>query len=393
MIRTRIRKRDKRQVYDVRLRDPSGRVYNRTFLTRKAAENYELREKADRARGLWIDPRRGKVTVAEWSEQWISERSDLRVRTVELYRGLLRLHIAPCLGQVELGKLTPSQVRTWFAGLHASSGPGASTAAKAYRLLRAMMSTAVADEVIVRNPCQVQRGGIERAAERPIATISEVNALADGMPSRFRALVLLAAWCGLRRGELLALQRRDIDLLHGTVRVERTMHQLSDGSIIVGPPKTEAGRRWVAIPPHIVPELEDHLDAYVGTEAFSLVFTGEKGGPLRPHVLQKAWVKSRNAAGLEGLHLHDLRHSGNTWAAATGASIRELMARMGHANSAAALRYQHAMADRDQAIAQALSELVKPAEVVPITRRAAGTRDGRAIDAPRTRNKSPRKGS
>ena len=114
---------------------------------------------------------------------------------------------------------------------------------------------------------------------------------------------------------------------------------------------------------------------------------------MRPPVLQKAWVVAKRATGLGQLHLHDLRHAGNTWAAATGASTKELMTRMGHANSAAALRYQHATADRDQAIARALSELAQPAEVVPMARQVVATRDGRAMVSPRPRNRSPRKGS
>jgi integrase len=225
-----------------------------------------------------------------------------------------------------------------------------------------------ADEVIVRNPCQVERAGVERSLERPVATVAEVTALADAISPRMRTLVLLSAWCGLRRGELMALRRHDIDLLHGTVRVERAMQQLADGTLVTGPPKADAGRRTIAIPPHIVPDIEAHLEQFVGIDADALAFTGEKGGPLRPHVLQKAWVRAKAAVGLPALHLHDLRHAGNTWAAATGASTKELMARMGHANSAAALRYQHATADRDRAIAQALSELASPAEVVSLGR-------------------------
>jgi integrase len=97
------------------------------------------------------------------------------------------------------------------------------------------------------------------------------------------------------------------------------------------------------------------LAEYVVASPDSLLFTGEKGGPLRPHVLQAAWDKARRRTDLQRLHFHDLRHSGNTWAAATGASTAELMARMGHASALAALRYQHATADRDRAIASALS--------------------------------------
>lgn len=379
--------------YDVRLRDPAGRVYTKTFATKRAAETFEAREKADRSRGSWVDPRRGNITLAEWSEHWMSHRPDLRVRTRELYRGLLDRHILPELGAVELSKLSPSQVRSWNARLLGSSGPGASTAAKAYRLLRAMMRTAVVDEVIIRNPCQIERAGVERSAERPVATVAEVTALADAIAPRFRCLVLLSAWCGLRRGELFGLQRNDFDALHGTVRVERAMHQLMNGTLVIGPPKTDAGRRTVAIPPHVLPEIEAHLEQYTGPDPDSLVFTGEKGGPVRPHVLQKAWVTAKRATGLDHLHLHDLRHAGNTWAAATGASTRELMARMGHSNSAAALRYQHATADRDRAIADALSAMAVPADVVPIAHRVPPTRDQRAIQVGEENNRSPRKGS
>jgi integrase len=135
------------------------------------------------------------------------------------------------------------------------------------------------------------------------------------------------------------------------------MQQLADGTLITGSPETGADRRVVAIPPHVVEDVADHLARFTGPEPDALVFTGQKGGPLRPHVLQKAWDEAKAATGLGHLHLHDLRHSGNTWAAATGASTRELMARMGHANAEAAVRYQHATVDRDRAIADALSDL------------------------------------
>ncbi len=219
------------------------------------------------------------------------------------------------------------------------------------------MNTAVADEMILRNPCQIAKAGVERARERPVATVAQVSALADAILPRFRVLVLLAAWCGLRRGELLALQRGDLDLERGTVRVERSMQQLIHGELVVGPPNSDAGQRVVAVPPHLMPELRDHLEHFAGLGDHALVFTGEKGGPVRPHVLQKAWEQARQPLGLGDFHFHDLRHTGNTWVASTGASTKELMARMGHSTSEAAIRYQHATSDRDHAIAVALSKL------------------------------------
>lgn len=136
-------------------------------------------------------------------------------------------------------------------------------------------------------------------------------------------------------------------------------------------PRPTPGKRTIAFPPHLAADLAEHLGRYVGPDDTDPVFTGEKGGPLRPHVLQKAWVKAKQATGAERLHLHDLRHAGNTRAAATGASTKELMARMGHANAAAALRYQHGTTSRGQAIAAALSQLAERTQTPAIIPEAA----------------------
>jgi len=167
------------------------------------------------------------------------------------------------------------------------------------------MNTAVTDELLIKNPCQVKGAGVERSPERPIATVPEVQALADAIGPRFRAAVLLASFCSLRRGEILALRRGDVDLLHCTVTVRRAVVNLNTGELFIGEPKTAAGRRTVAIPAVIIPVLEQHLVEYVLVAPDSPLFIGEKGGPLRPHVLQAAWDKAREETGLQGLHFHD----------------------------------------------------------------------------------------
>ena len=173
-------------------------------------------------------------------------------------------------------------------------------------------------------------------------------------------LVLLAAWCGLRLGEALALTRADVDLKEGSVSIDKSAAELKSGERIVGPPKTKAGMRKVFVPPHVVPALARHLEHFSGGPAPSdLVFTGTLGQPVRRGSLYTAWMRATKAAGMDGVRIHDLRHTGATLAAATGASTKELMNRLGHASSDAALRYQHATKDRDAAIAAALSELVE----------------------------------
>ncbi|MGH9188037.1 MAG: site-specific integrase [Acidimicrobiales bacterium] len=237
--------------------------------------------------------------------------------------------------------------------------------AKAYRLLRAIMNTAVEDGLIARSPCVIKGAGAERSPERPVISVDEVFTIADAMPPRFRALVLLAAFSSLREGELFGLCRRHLDLLHGTVTVDQQAQTLRDGRVIVTIPKTDAGLRTVTLPAALVPELEAHLAAYAQPDGEALVFTGEKGAPLRRNHWSTTWRKAARRVGVPNLHFHDLRHAGNTMAAATGASTKELMARMGHSSPRAALIYQHATRERDAAIASALNEVLTSEDRTP----------------------------
>jgi len=292
------------------------------------------------------------VTLTDYADDWLRSRPGLAERTVELYRWLLDRHVAPTFGSLPLDAIAPSVVRAWHADA-ARTRP--TTAAKAYRLLSAIMRTAVADELISRNPCQVRGAAVEKAPERPIATIAEVGTLADAMPPGLRIAVVLAAWCQLRRGEVRGLRRCDVDLNHGTLQVNVTRTTAMSGQSIVKEPKTRAGRRTVAIPPHILESLTRHMDSYTSESPDAYVVEGSN------RTLSVAWDRARSTLGRHELRFHDLRHSGLTWSAATGASIAELMRRAGHVSQTAALRYQHATDDRDRVLAQALAELANQA--------------------------------
>ena len=172
------------------------------------------------------------------------------------------------------------------------------TGPKAYRLLRGILGTAVTDELIGRNPCTVKGAGQERSPERPMVSIAEVEALASAMPEPWRIAVELAAWCHLRLGEVLGLERRDIDLLHATVRVERTAHEVG-GRLELGPPKTAAGLRIVSIPPHVLPAMERHLRAFVGPEPSSPLLAGQKGGRLGRHPLNAHGTLPESLSGVQ----------------------------------------------------------------------------------------------
>jgi integrase len=329
-----------------------------TFRTKRDADEFLAAVRADLGRGTWINPDRGTVTLQKYATRWLSERPALRPRTRELYEGQLRLHILPALGDLPLAKITTSGVRTWHAGLLSEGRLSASTVAKCYRLLRTILGTAVEDELITKNPCVIKGAGVERAAERPVATVEQVLELADSIEPRFRAMVLLAGFLGLRLGELLALTHRRLDLLHGTLSVTEQLQELADGSYLLGPPKTDAGMRTVSIPRAIIPDLEAHLGGWAAPGSDGLLFCSPDGSYVRRTTVQRAWRRATGDVGLDGFRFHDLRHTGNTLTASAGASTKELMVRMGHSSSRAALIYQHASSVRDAEIAECLSKTI-----------------------------------
>lgn len=352
----------------VRTADPGSgrRVSIGTFKTKAEAEVAFAGAISAQQRGAWVVPEKGRLTLEEYAWQWLDTRltsrgERLRPKTRELYESFLRLHILPALGSLPLGRLTTAGIRAWHADLLAD-GPGPSSVAKCYRLLRTILTTAVEDGLIVVNPCTIKGAGVEPADERPLPTLAQVSQLAATVQPSFRVLVLLAAFGGMRRGELLALTRRDIDLLHRTVSVRLQRQETRGGVHLVGPPKTDAGRRVLVLPASLIPEIEAHLERWVAPEPDAPLFAGAHGGPLRLVVWQRDWTRARRTLGLEGVRLHDLRHVAGTMAAATGASTKELMHRLGHASPRAALRYQHATAARDEAIADGIDRLLDAAK-------------------------------
>ncbi len=250
-------------------------------------------------------------------------------------------------------------MRRWRKTL-LDDGVSTITMAKAYRLLKAILNTALDDGVIRRNPCRIKGAGREKSPERPTLTIAQAYALAEAIGQRYRALVLLAMFSSLRWGELGALRRCDIDLAARTVRVSRQLAEARGGGFAFGPPKSEAGTRVVTIPEVIVPVVHWHLSCFAQPGDDGLVFTSLRGRPLRhSHFRQREWLPALEAAGLADFHFHDLRHSGNTLAASAGATLRELMDRMGHDSERAAMIYLHGSDARQHEIADSLSRLAR----------------------------------
>jgi integrase len=304
----------------------------------------------------WLDgdtPREVEVErvdppLRDYAATWLQGR-DLKPRTRSEYGRLLDAHILPALGDVRLSRLTTARIRAW----HAALDPKTPTRrAHAYSLLKAILTTAVEDDILTGNPCKIRSAGqVKRKHEVRPATLPELTAIVATMPPRYRAMVLLAAWGGFRFGELTELRRRDVagqvvEVARGVVRV--------DGTFIVGDPKSQAGRRRVTVPAQVAAVLEQHLAAHVQQDPEALLFPAQHGGHMAPSTLYRVWYPARVAAGRPDLRFHDLRHTGATLAAASGATIKELMHRLGHSTPAMAMRYQHAAEDRDRLIADAL---------------------------------------
>jgi integrase len=346
--------------WQARYPGPDGlmRPADRTFATQTDADVWLSVKEAEIVRGDWMDPDAGRVPLGEYASEWIEDRP-LAATTRARYESALRLQIAPTLGKVDLVDVTPERVRRWRRELLAD-GTGEPSVAKAYRLLRAVMNTAVDDERVRRNPCRIKGADKDNSPERPAATIEQVYAVAGKIKPWARALVLLAAFTGLRWGELVRLRRHDVDLVGGFVRVAASTPEVGGVLLDDDSTKSEAGKRLVGVPAAIVPDLRKHMDKWSEPGAHGRVFVGPRGGrPLRSNY-NRYWTDAVDKAGLAGLglHFHDLRHTANA-IAARETNVRELMAHMGHASARAALIYQHVDPDRERQIAEALSKRIE----------------------------------
>ncbi|MEO3936609.1 tyrosine-type recombinase/integrase [Dermatophilaceae bacterium Soc4.6] len=330
-----------------------------TYASKGDAEGWLGAERGRISADSWAPPGSRRVespvvTFEAFAAEWVANRP-LKPRTREGYNHLLRGYLVPAFGAAPMTTISPTIVRRWWRGMDPTTP---TINARAYALLRAIFSTAVEEEVVASSPCRIRGASISpRVVEIRPATVAELETIVAGLPANRQAVALLCAWCALRIGEALELRRGDLDLPRGQLTVGRAVSWL-EGGPVVGTPKSRAGMRTVAIPPHITDALARHLAEFVGPEKDALLFTARDGtSHLQPSVFQGAWRKARAAAGREDLRVHDLRHTGATMAAMTGATLAELQQRLGHSSVNAALRYQHAAKGRDAEIAKALSVL------------------------------------
>ncbi|WP_063023236.1 tyrosine-type recombinase/integrase [Nocardia niwae] len=334
-----------------------------TFRTRTDADRWLVTVEAEISKGVWLDSALGRQTFREYAEAYLRDNPDIGPRWAETCTRNMRLHMVELLDKPLIG-ITGPVVRRWHAAALAGTG-GRTSIAQSYRFGRAVMNQAKRDNAIPTNPFNIRGAGSDKAKERPIASPVEVADVVETITPRYRAAVLLAAWCGLRRGEICGLATADLDLTNNEVWVRRNRVELLESpEQFDKEPKTDAGKRPVSIPPHLRPYLVDHLEQWAGKE---WLFVGRDGNRMRGNAIYQAFVRARDRVGVK-VSFHDLRHTGQTLAAATGATLADLKKRLGHSSNAAAARYLHAVDGRDREIAEALSKLAARGNAVDLPR-------------------------
>lgn len=319
-----------------------------------------------------------RETFGPFAESWLANREvkgrPLKQRTRDHYQGMLDRMILPTFQARPLSAITANEVDAWYRDLDRNTP---TYRAHAYSLLRTILGS-VDPTVLPSNPARIRgAGGTSRKHQIEPLSLDELATLTEAMPEHRRSMVLFAAWCALRFGELAELRRRDVDVTNGVVKVQRGVVRTTEG-VQVGTPKSDAGSRNVTIPPHLMPLVKAHLADHTEPGRDALLFPGAGGEHLAPSTFYgkspkrvklpgggveyrggHGFYRARAVAGRPTLHFHDLRHTGAVLAAQTGATLAELMSRLGHSTPAAAMRYQHAAKDRDKAIAAALSRIAE----------------------------------
>jgi len=353
---------------------PDGTRYSRTLATKMDAEAWLAAERALVDREEWTPPRARQAveskrqaaaafnTVGSFAERFLLERG-LRPTTQRNYRQLLRSRILPYFGEMPLTEVTLSEIKQWRASLDPATE---SSNAAAYRLVRAILQSAEEEELIFRAPPKIRGAGSARVKRIAVpATLDELAVITDTMPERLRLLIVLAAFVGLREGELLELRRSDIDGVTGRVNVTRkvdkdvtpaTKDACPECGRVISAPKTASGVRTVHVPPPFLPMLQKHLLEHTAPGPAGLLFAGDRTDHMSVRYLMDRYRPAREAAGRPDLTIHHLRHTALTIAGQHGATAAELQARAGHASQAAMAIYQHATLDRDKSLADAIGD-------------------------------------
>lgn len=327
-----------------------------TFDTKGDADAWLAIRRAEIATGEWKAPeRQNGMTLKVFTDAWLA-RLDRAPSTIYTYRSTLEREILPTFGHRVLSKITERDIREWFDAMPADKP---AMRAQAYRVIRSVMNAAVEAGELSKSPAKIKGAAVARVErEAEPLTLDELHALAAAMPPRLSIAVYVGAFAALRAGELLGLQRRDVDLKQRVLLIRRSAGAGRPDSERVGRTKTAASVRDVAIPTVLADALAIHLASAVGPEREAFLFPSpvKPNAPISYGSYLATVADAGKTIGRPSVRPHDLRHNGAVMAARSGATVRELMHRLGHTDPKIAMRYQHATAERDRAIADRLGE-------------------------------------
>lgn len=345
--------------YQARFLAPDGKRHTapKTFETKQDAAAWLVSQSDAVRNDFWEPPQkqaRGQqFTLNDYFREWIRDQDQIRATTRELYASQWRRLVQDSIGALSFASLDETVVRRWRQGLD----PDAPTQRKqVYALVRQVLNSATNDRLIQRNPAVLHKFQVKRAHEPVVLTPKEIHAAAEYLPERYQSLLLISAWCALRFGEAVAIQRRDVDIENSIIRIRRGAVRVKGGTVM-NDPKSAAGVRDVKVPNRAMEPLIRHLEKFVDDDPMSLVFPGRNGGILAPSSLNKVWYPVREKLGHPKMHWHDLRHTGAFHASGGGVPLIDIQARLGHSSVAAAMKYQHTSDPRQAEIAARLDLL------------------------------------
>ena len=359
------RTRDGKVSWQARWRDPSGAQRKRSFARKVDADRFVTAVAADVLRGTYIAPDDGRVTFRECAEQWARIQQH-RPATADSVDRHLRRHVLPVLGDRPVGAVRASEVQAFVKGLSDRLAP--TTTAVVYSRVAAIFAAAVRDRRIASSPCVgITLPRRPRPRVEPLPT-EGVLALAEALPARYRALVVLAAGTGLRQGECFGLDAGHVDFLRRQIRVEQQLITISGQQPHLGPPKTDASVRTVPLPQVVLDELAAHIAACKPGGEWGLLFTTSAGGPIWRSTWSQTWAPAVRRAGLPaGTGFHALRHYYASLLISHGESVKVVQARLGHATAAETIdTYAHLWPDSEDRTREAVDCVLGSGSRAPV---------------------------
>jgi integrase len=315
-----------------RYRDPAGREHAKHFDRKIDAERWLDSVRGDLVRGAYVDPVLGRTTFENWAKHVDEVSVARRPTTRSRDSTLMKTRVLPTFGARSLATITNTEVKAWVARLDAT-GLAPATVRKCYQLLARVMGEAVESGFIAVSPCR--RVALPRAEtqDATLLTPEQVAALANAIRPRYRALVLCAAYTGLRWGELAGLEVGRVDFLRRRIDVASVLIEVNGELSLGAPPKTKASRSTVSVPVPIIEVLGQHVAGYPDPDTDrGLMFTSEDGSLLRrSNFRRRIWQPALRDAELpKSATFHDLRHACASWLIHAGANPLEVAQKLRH---------------------------------------------------------------